>query len=72
MLGQGTRSSLDAASPAGVMLAALGLLLLGLMLVERSHDFVPGLIGGKAAQPSRQSSAVHSRPVVTALALVGS
>ncbi|MCP2248609.1 hypothetical protein [Lentzea aerocolonigenes] len=54
------------------MLAALGLLLLGLMLVERSHDFVPGLIGGKAAQPSRQSSAVHSRPVVTALALVGS
>jgi len=30
------------------------------------------MFGGKAAQPSRQSSAVHSRPVVTALALVGS
>jgi hypothetical protein len=34
---------------------------LGLVLVERSRGFVWGLIGGKAAQPSRQSSAVHRR-----------
>jgi hypothetical protein len=42
------------------MLAASGWL--GLLLVKRSRGFVWGLIGGKAAQPSRQSSAVYSRP----------
>lgn len=52
------------------MLAASGWL--GLVFVERSRGFVWCLIGGKAAQPSRQSSAVHSRPVVIALALVQS
>jgi hypothetical protein len=32
----------------------------------RSRGFVRAWIGGKAAQPSRQSSAVHSQPVATA------
>ncbi|MEU7479949.1 hypothetical protein AB0A63_28425 [Lentzea sp. NPDC042327] len=47
VLGQGIRSSLDAALPAGVMLAASGWL--GLVLVEPSCGFVWDLIGGKAA-----------------------
>jgi hypothetical protein len=60
MLGHGTRSSFDAASPAVVTLAASGRL--GLVLVESSCGFAWDLIGDKAAQPSRQSSAMHRRP----------
>lgn len=70
VLGQGTRSSLDAALPAVVMLAASGWL--GLVLVGRSCGFVWCLIGGKAAQPSRQSSAMTGKSAVTLTALVGS
>ena len=69
-LGQGTRSSLDTASPAVVMLAASGWLVL--VLVEGFRGFVWCLIGGKAAQPSRQSSAMTGKSAVTLTALVGS
>ncbi|WP_258946357.1 hypothetical protein [Lentzea californiensis] len=42
-------------------LSCCGVGWLGLGLVEHFRGFVQCLIGGKAAQPSRQSSAVRRR-----------